>query len=488
MTRPAAGTEPFAVADELTCYYDRPSEPANVHLEVRLPGRLDQAVLTAAVAGLLEAERGLRARRAGGRHWQRRYRWEFAARPDTEPLVVSAYSDQADLDRQRDAFVSLPPPLDSAPTFLLLLASGPGGDHLLLNAHHARFDGLACLRLLTELGAAYGGLARLAGRAAARPDGEPAEPDAGPQPGPGSRSEQAEALRQLGPAGAETRFQIGVLAAEPGRPGEPARRRPRGRIPGRVARIAPGREMGRRRPRPGYGTCLLTWEGPGLAAAAREAGASVNDMLLTALMMTVADWNASRRPPARSVWPGRPVPPGLIRITMPVGDQVQAGPAGAWANRSRLAAVAARPGPRSEPGALLADVARQTPVAKRRQGPQVGLVSRALTAAPGPAVAKHAALRAALRIAGPVLCDTALLSNLGQAAAPAFGDLVGSEMWFSTSAHLPRGLSVGVVSSAGRLRCTFRYRSALLSAADAAEFAGRYGKALDQLVSAKAGR
>ncbi len=113
-------------------------------------------------------------------------------------------------------------------------------------------------------------------------------------------------------------------------------------------------------------------------------------------------------------------------------------------------------------------------------------MSRALTAVPCPAAVKNAALRAGLRAAGPVLCDTALLSNLGQVPPPAFGDLSASEVWFSTSAHLPRGLSVGAASSAGRLRLTFRYRHALLSGADAADFAGRYGKALDQLVSAKA--
>ena len=451
MTRPGAGTEPFAVADELTCYYDRPGEPANVHLEVRLPGRLDQDALRAAVAGLLGAERGLLARRAVGGRWQRRFGWEFAARPDTDPVQVAAYADQADLDRQRDAFVSVPPPLDSAPPFLLLLASGPDGDHLLLNAHHARFDGLACLRLLAELGAAYG---RQAGVGIGRPDGKPGRQHPGSQPGPGPRP---------------------ALAGSAAGTGQ-ARGRSRGWLAGPVARIAPGQGMGPRRARPGYGACLLTWEGPGLADSARRAGVSVNDVLITALILTIADWNASRRPGG----------PGLIRITMPIGARVQAGPGGAWANRSRLAAVAVRAGAGAGPAAILAEVARQTASAKRSDGPQVDVVSWALTAAPCPAVVKNAVLRAALRVAGPVLCDTALLSNLGQAPPLAFGDLPASETWFSTSAHLPRGLSVGAVSSAGRLRLTFRYRRALLAAAEAAEFAGRYGKALDQLVSAEA--
>jgi hypothetical protein len=451
-------TEPFAVADELTCYYDRPGEPANVHLEVRLPGRVDQDLLRASVAALLDAEPGLLARRAGCGRWQRRYRWEFPARPDADPLLVSAYADQPELDRQRDAFVSLPPPLDSAPPFLLLLASGPYGDHLLLNAHHARFDGLACVRLLAELGAAYG-----------RQAGGP--PAAGRHHGPGAGGD--------GHPGA-ARHDLREPAGRPDRPGQGSRPgRPAWRLTGPVTRIAAGEGLDRRQAAPGYGACLLTCEGRAVADAARGAGASVNDVLITALMLTIADWNASRQPSAR------PATPGLIRITMPVGDRAQAGPGGAWANRSRLAAVAARPGAGTGAAALLAEVARQTAVAKRAQGPQVDAVSSMLTALPWPAVAKHRALRAALRIAGPALCDTALFSNLGQVAPPAFGDLTACEIWFSTSAHMPRGLSAGAVSSGGRLRITFRYRRALLSATDAVEFACRYAHALDQLLPAQ---
>jgi NRPS condensation-like uncharacterized protein len=450
-TRPTAATAPFAVADELTCYYDRASEPANVHLEVRLPGRLDRDALRAATAALLEAEPGLRARRASSSGWRRRYRWEFPDRADADPVHVAGYTGQADLDRQRDAFVSMPPPLDAAPPFLLLLASGPDGDRLLLNAHHARFDGLACLRLLTELGALYG---RLAGDF--WPDENP-DNRAGSRPGPGAADSPDR------------------LAA----PGQSVLTHASGRRVARIVRIAPGEGLGAiaRPGRPGYGTCLLSRESQELADAARAAGASVNDMLLTALMLTIAGWNASRRPAGRS---------GLIRITMPVGERVPGGTAGVWANRSRLAAVAAHAAAGTQPAVLLAEVSRQATLAKRRQGPQVDAVSRALTAAPLPAGVKQLALRAALRVAGPAFCDTALLSNLGQVEPPPFAGLPATQVWFSTSAHMPRGLSVGAVSSAGVLRLTFRYRRALLSAADAAGFAARFGTALDQLAPAKA--
>jgi NRPS condensation-like uncharacterized protein len=308
----------------------------------------------------------------------------------------------------------------------------------MLNVHHARFDGLACLRLLIELAAAYR-------RETGTGDG-PAREDAGGQP----------TREASGPQVARDERSHGRRTA------------------GKVTRIAPGRGLGGRAARPGYGVSLLTWEGPELVAAAREAGASVNDLLITALVHTIADWNASRLQSAET---------GLVRITMPVGDRAQAGAAGTWGNRSRLAAIAVRAGAAAEPSALLAEVAKQTAQAKRRGGPPVDALSRALTAAPAPAVIKSAVLRAALRLAGPRLCDTALLSNLGSVEAPAFGELKATELWFSTSAHLPRGLSLGAVSSGGRLRLSFRYRLALFSAADADEFAGRYGKALDRLAT-----
>jgi len=173
---------------------------------------------------------------------------------------------------------------------------------------------------------------------------------------------------------------------------------------------------------------------------------------------------------------------------MPVGDRAQAGHAGQWANRSRLTGVTAQVRSDTRPGELVSEVARQTRHAKEQPGPQVGLAFRILAAAPVPVAGKQMILRAALRSAGPLICDTSLVSNLGQIQAPAFGAMTATELWFSTSAHMPRGLSLGAVTAAGSLRLTFRYRRALFSASDAAEFAARYAKALDQVASPEAGQ
>jgi len=78
-----------------------------------------------------------------------------------------------------------------------------------------------------------------------------------------------------------------------------------------------------------------------------------------------------------------------------------------------------------------------------------------------------------------VQCDTSLLSNLGNVTEPPrFGSLVPERMWFSTTAHMPRGLSVGAVTVGGRLQVCFRYRHALLDEAAARDFAALYAAAL----------
>jgi NRPS condensation-like uncharacterized protein len=219
----------------------------------------------------------------------------------------------------------------------------------------------------------------------------------------------------------------------------------------------------------------MSWDGLGAAEWLRARGASINDLLISALIVTVSDWNEARHAHA-----GRA---GTIRITMPVGDRTQGGEAGQWANRSRLTVVTARAGSGAQPLDLLGEVTRQTMNAKAQQGPQVDLASRMLVGAPIPVMAKQLLLRAALRIAGPLICDTSLVSNLGQIEEPAFGPMTASHVWFSTSAHMPRGLSLGAVTVGGRLRLAFRYRRALFSPADAAEFAARFAKALDQFAA-----
>jgi len=198
---------------------------------------------------------------------------------------------------------------------------------------------------------------------------------------------------------------------------------------------------------------------------------TVNDLLITALIVAIGRWNAAR------FWPQ-----GRIRITVPINARPD-GHDAATGNLSRLTTVTGRlPETRAGLADLMADVTRQTLQAKGHAGPQVSLPSRILAAAWCPAAARRRLLRVALRLLGSRICDTSLLSNLGSIAdPPRFGPAPPTSMWFSTSAHMPRGLSVGVITTGGGLHLCFRYRHALFDEEAAAHFAEAYATALADL-------
>jgi len=445
--------ERFGVADELTCYYDRPAEPTNVHVEVKVPGRLDAVALGAAVAAVLAAEPRLAARRAPATRWQSSYHWEWPAGPDVQPVGVASCADEADLDRRRAAFLSQSPSLDQSPPLRFLLASAPDGDRLILNAHHARLDGMACLRLFCEVASRYQALPTGAPEVAAA--AEAGRIVAGQV---GARAEFAPvpALLRQGPAGADSQS-------------TPSGGRARSGVPLAAARIASQPDLAAGRGAPGYGACLVPWDGlPAAAERLRELGCSVNDLLIGALIATIARWNAELGAHT-----------GAVRITMPIGERSQSAGGPSWSNRSRLTVVSVRAPANATVSTLLGEVAAQTRRAKEGEGPQVDVVSRILAGLPVPTAAKGWLLRAALRTAGAWVCDTSLVSNLGVVEPIRFGGLSVDDVWFSTSAHMPRGLSLGAVTLGTRIRLAFRYRRALFTDAAAVGFAGTYTRMLD---------
>jgi NRPS condensation-like uncharacterized protein len=472
-------TVPFGLADELSCYYDTPAEPCNVHVEVRVPGHLDEPTLRRAAHAALAAQPRAVARRAQGGRWQRRYAWELPAHLDTDPVSAATWTDEGDLAQQRMRFLAAAPPLEQSPPLRLLLAAGPGEARVILNAHHAALDGISCLELLRAVAAHYA-----------------AAGDAG-APGPPARAMLAAPIPDGTPVPAQGADpgSTGTGLADPPVPGPyapgPAVRfhdpglKPAWReswFPRPAARIAADRRAGRRgepATRSGYGFRLITFPRvPAFPEAGREPRVTVNDLLIAALIVAIDRWNAAHGQPS-----------ARIRITMPVNSR-PAGDAGAAGNLSRLTAVTAQlPGPGYELPSVIADVARQTRRAKQRTGPQVDPLIRALAAPWCPAAVKRRALRLLLHAAGPLFCDTSLLSNLGAVATPpAFGHVPASHLWFSTSAHMPRGLSVGAVTVGGQLNLCLRYRRALFSEPAAVRFTDGFTAALSQVTSLRSPR
>jgi NRPS condensation-like uncharacterized protein len=451
----SAPGRPFTPADQVGCYFDSAAEPNNVHLELWLPGQLRADALRAAVATALTDLPEAGQRRAAGPWWQARYAWDGPAGLDADPVAESRWRTMAELDALRARFLSAAPALGQSPPFRLLLARGPQWDSLILNAHHAAFDGRSCVLLLGLIAQRY-------------PAGEPAPAAGGPAWGAG-RAEAAGWTAGPPPAAGPVprpadRVTRPFLDNSKKRGGRPFSRRA---FPARtVARIAarPGSRPGRRAA-PGYGLSLLDWPAvPVLAPRQKESRPTVNDLLLVALADTVGRWNGPRR--------GRSRP---VRISMPL-DTRRPGADRQLGNLSRLATVTVDPERDQDP---LAAVTAQTRRAKSGSGPLVSPALAALIGMPLPAGAKRTLVRLVLGLVGVVACDTTLLSNLGVVSdPPAFGALVPTRMWFSTSTHMPRGLSVGAVTVGGRLQLCFRYRRALFDDPAGRVFAAGYAAAL----------
>ena len=246
---PSANHRKFGIVDELNCYFDSPAEPNNVHMEIWLPGHLDPDQLRDAVTAMLAGQPRAGARRAGRGWWRRGYDWELPPQADVDPVSTVRWRTEVDLDLARARFLATAPPLDRSPPFRLLLARGPGRDSLILNAHHAAFDGRSCLRLLRLIADGYG---------AGRPDRTdlrrgPAEPSGRPQL-PGEQPSETRPPASQRPASdpPARRFRPPARRCRP-----PARRTAR-----IVSRHASGRQPRRA---PGYGFALLGW--PGVPAA-----------------------------------------------------------------------------------------------------------------------------------------------------------------------------------------------------------------------------
>jgi NRPS condensation-like uncharacterized protein len=198
----------------------------------------------------------------------------------------------------------------------------------------------------------------------------------------------------------------------------------------------------------------------------------VNDLLVAALHLAVESWNVEH---------GRSCDKVVTSVAL--NDR------GAWegdnmGNLSRLAQISTRLSHRAGHHELISSVVRQTLAAKASRTPhRAGIASAVLGSPRLPLLAKQALTRPLLRLGRP-LVDTTLLTNLGRVKEPlTFGeDNEAQSVWFSTSAPMPRGLSVGAITTGGRLHLSFRYVHALLSSEGAHRFATTYLEALRGLV------
>ncbi|GGT25207.1 hypothetical protein GCM10010271_30920 [Streptomyces kurssanovii] len=395
---------PFPVVDEVARHCAQDTEPNTVHIEIHLPGVVEPDRLrTAFGQALCRYPRALMRERARG-PFARRYEWELTRGPDTEVVTFPPRAAGA-LGRARERALAEAPPLTSSPPLRLEVVEEPGrpGCVLVFTLNHTALDGPACLRLAATAAEVYSGTPAPAVPPPARP----------------------------APAGGPRR--AGGLS-----------------LPGRPAHVAAGT------PGPVPGNAMLVTE---LPVPRREKGApyTVNDQLMVATALTVADWNRAHDAPRRP-----------LRITMPVDDRSR-GPEMPIGNGTRLVEVGftAAETDGLDLALLLRRTAERTRALKAAPRPQLGHGAALLTLPVLP-VAARAGLTRGLRLLAAPWTSTTLLSNIGRIPYPLdFGDAGRAfAVWFSAPARMPRGLTVTTAATGGRLHLVLRWSRSLLGDED----------------------
>ncbi|MFE4574870.1 condensation protein [Streptomyces chartreusis] len=468
---------PFPVVDEVARHCLQEEEPETVHIEVHLPGRLDEGRLRTAFAQALGRHPRILMREAPGRWYRRRYEWELTAEPDVEVVSFPAPGRNALRDARTRALTEAPPLTLSPPIRLKVVQrSGPvEGSEATDAVGETRGSTPAGERAVGETRGGTPAGERAAGEirggtpAGERAVGGPPPPQI-PDPGPGeplgtvlfltinhTALDGPACLRVLATAAEIYGGRDNSPAAAPVRTQEappPTEETPSNWSP--PARVAPGT------PEPSPGNGMLVTELP-LPHRPKGSPYTVNDQLMVTTALTIAHWNREHG--------DRPRP---LRITMPVDDRPRdtTMPIG---NGTRLVEVPFTPeelaahAPADMP-ALLHRTATRTRALKSLPRPQLGHGAALLTAPLAP-VAWRAAVTRGLRRAAAPWTSTTLLSNIGRIPyALDFGADAGRAhaVWFSAPARMPRGLTVTTASTAGRLHLALRWSRTLLSHGDGA--------------------
>jgi len=300
----------------------------------------------------------------------------------------------------------------------------------MLNANHAAMDGFGALRLLQSVARFYVG-----------------EPD--PAPGP-STLEARQYPDRLAAGGFLTRVRRRLALAE--------KLRDVVTPPARVAIDGATGEAGY-----GFHHVSLTPARTQALVGLDHAG-TVNDVLVSALHLAIAGWNADHGEAC-----------GRIGVLIPANLRPQQWRHDVVGNFSLPARVSTTPHDRRSADAALRAVTAQTG-RKKKSGMGTALVVGLGGARKLPLWAKQA-LVALMPLTGNRLVDTAMLSNMGHLPElPSFGAEAGGtlDVWFSPPGRMPLGLTIGAVTVASRLHLSFRYRLRLFDNEAARRFADRY--------------
>lgn len=253
------------------------SEPWNIQMEIAADATIDVSRLQDAIAGACARHPLARARL---RHWNpgdRAYRWVVPDAVDVPALREIDCADDDALDDLRAEHYSQRLALDVSPPLRAVLARRPHGDSVLFCLSHVATDGVGAHRLLQSVTRAYRG--------------------ADDPPDPLSLDDARRLDRHLAPADGRERRGRGAEA--------PRRLREALHAP---ARIAP--DGGAARDGYGFVGRVLPAERLQRLLDHRPHGATFNDVLLAASMLTVERWNIAHG-----------IDSDRVSVTMPVNTR-----------------------------------------------------------------------------------------------------------------------------------------------------------------------
>jgi len=295
-----------------------------------------------------------------------------------------------------------------------LLAHAAGGDTIVLNLHHAAGDGLSALRLLGSIARAYAG-----------------EDDPVPAVDP---LEVRDIARISAPSSLTERLARGTAALDYLARGVAT--------PTRIASQGHSDQ-------PGYGFELLTFEPEELQTLLRrrDHGATLNDVLLAGLAVTIRRWNDSHG-----------APNGTIYLMMPINLRPREWRLDILGNFASYVSVRLGSGDQTT-----LDAATQAAAASTRRikdGAIGGLIVDLFGAPTMLPIGLKRRMQDLIPLTGNVVVDTAVLSNLGRLEhVPHLGDAGAvRELWFSPPGRMPLGAALGAATLDGRLFITLRYR------------------------------
>ena len=433
-------TIPFTPLEEMTHHLDRKFEAWNMQGEIESTGTVDVERLEEAMLTAIDYHPLAGARRRPSNLTDSRYEWVLPDEPEP-PEVEVVDSGDIDLRAARNRVYGETFDLTEESPFRVLVYRGggiDGGDHVLQSTSHVAGDGIGTLRFANAVWTAYNGHTPIRDAV--------------------SLQESRSFLRDIEPS----RVADAVEAMDS------LARRARGTIAGPTG-IAP--DGGSDRDGWGYARRYLDPGPTARLVSERPEGVSVNDVLMAALHLTIAEWNADHgEVEARQ------------SVLMPVNLRPDDWFRQVMAMYSMFESIRTGRGDRRDPEATIRMVNRQTTKVKERD--RARALYKAVTLMPEEIpVGLREQLPEIFRGPGRRLADTAILTNLGNIPTyPSVGEDTEEKPWFSPPAWRGTPVGIGVATLDGRVNLMARYLLSKFDADGADRFMDAYAATIERLV------